>query len=323
MTSTRWEVFAVTTMKRIQYHRYGGPGVMRLEDFEPARPGPGEVLVRVKAAAANPMDWKIRNGEMKIMTGRRFPRGMGHDFAGVVVAVGAHVTRLAVGDEVLGGVSLKAAGTFAEMVVAEEKAVVTKPASLSWAEAAAIPVVGLTAFQAMVNTGRLHAGHAVFIHGCLGGVGRSAAQIALAHGATVGGSCRDTATNEARDLGIAPIVEFDFDATELTGRFDVVLDTAGTLPFRTARALLKPGGRIIDITPTPAKFVRSVLPGPFRVLIGKPVVADLAAVARAAGKGILRLPVARTVPLDKAVAALTELERDHTPRGGKLVITTE
>jgi NADPH:quinone reductase-like Zn-dependent oxidoreductase len=317
------EVFTMATMKRIQYHQYGGPEVMRFEDFQPTRPGPGEVLVRVKAAAANPMDWKIRNGEMRIMTGRKFPRGLGHDFSGVVAAVGDGVTRLGVGDEVLGGASLKAAGAFAEMVVAEEKAVVPKPANLSWEEAAAIPVVGLTAYQAMVNTSKVHAGQAVFIHGCLGGVGRAAAQIALAHGASVGGSCRDTAMHEARDLGIAPIMDFDFDATKLAGRFDVVFDTAGTLSNRAARSLLKPGGRIIDINPTPAKFVRSALPGPYRVLIGKAVVADLDAVAQAAGRGILRLLVARTVPLVEAIAALTELERNRTPKGGKLIITTE
>lgn len=313
----------MTTMKRIQYHQYGGPEVMRFEDFEPTRPGPGEVLVRVKAAAANPMDWKIRNGEMKIMTGRKFPRGLGHDFAGVVAAIGDGVTRLRVGDEVLGGASMKAAGAFAEMVVAEEKAVVKKPANLSWEEAAAIPIVGLTAFQAIVNKSKLHAGQAVFIHGCLGGVGRSAAQIALAQGASVGGSCRGTATQEAHDLGIAPIVEFDFDAMKLAGRFDVVFDTAGTLPIKAAQALIKPDGRIIDINPTPAKFVRSALPGPYQVLIGKATVGDLDAVAQAAGKGTLRLPVARTVPLGKAIAALTELERNRTPKGGKLIITTE
>jgi NADPH:quinone reductase-like Zn-dependent oxidoreductase len=313
----------MTTTKRIQYHQYGGPEVMRFEDFRLTPPGPDEVLVRVKAAAANPMDWKIRNGEMKIMTGRKFPRGLGHDFAGVVAAVGDGVTRLRVGDEVLGGATLKAAGAFAEMVVAEEKAVVTKPANLSWEEAAAIPVVGLTAFQAMVNASKLRAGQAVFIHGCLGGVGRSAAQIALAHGASVGGSCRDTAKHEAHDLGIAPIVDFDFDATKLAGRFDVVFDTAGTLSIRAAQTLLKPGGRIIDINPTPAKFVRSALPGPYQVLVGKAAVADLDAVAQAAGKGILRLPVARTVPLGKAIAALTEFERNRTSKGGKLIITTE
>jgi NADPH:quinone reductase-like Zn-dependent oxidoreductase len=119
-------------MKRIQYHRYGGPEVMRLENFELPRPGKGEVLVRVMAAAANPMDWKIRNGEMRIMTGRSFPRGLGNDFAGVVEAVGEGVTRLRAGDAVLGGTSLKGAGAFAEMVIAKEKAVVKKPADLSY-----------------------------------------------------------------------------------------------------------------------------------------------------------------------------------------------
>jgi len=281
------------------------------------------VLIRVKAAAANPMDRKIRNGEMKLLTGRKFPRGLGHDFAGVVAAVGDGVTRLGVGDEVLGGAGLKAAGAFAEMVVAEEKAVVTKPANLSWEEAATIPVVGLTAFQAVVNTGRLHAGQALFIHGCLGGVGRSAAQLALARGASVGGSCRATATHEAHGLGITPIVDFDFDATKLAKRFDVVLDTAGTLPISAAETLLKPGGRIIDINPTPAKLVRSALPGPYRVLVGEAAVADLEAVAQAAAKGVLRLPVARNVPLGEAIAALAALERDRTPKGGKLVIATE
>ncbi|WP_328615730.1 NADP-dependent oxidoreductase [Amycolatopsis sp. NBC_00355] len=311
------------TAQRIQYHRYGGPEVLRLEDFEPARPGSGEVLVRVKAAAANPMDWKIRGGEMKVLTGRKFPRGLGHDFAGVVAAVGDGVSRLEVGDEVLGGASIKAAGAFAEMVVADEKAVVKKPANLSWEEAAALPIVGLTAFQAMVGKSELRAGQAVFVHGCLGGVGRSAAQLAMARGASVAGSCRATATQEARDLGVSPIVEFDFDAANLAGRFDVVFDTAGTLPGKAALALLKPGGRILDINPTPAKFVRSALPGPYRLLVAKVAAADLDAVAQAAAGGVLRLPIARTVPLAKAIAALTELEVDRTPKGGKLVITTD
>ncbi|GAA1905987.1 NADP-dependent oxidoreductase [Streptantibioticus ferralitis] len=311
----------MATMKRIQYHQYGGPEVMRLEDFEPARPGPGEILVRVRAAAANPMDWKIRNGDMKIMTGRSFPRGLGHDFAGVVEAVGDGVTRLAVGDAVLGGTGLKAAGAFAEMVVAEEKAVVKKPADLSFEQAAAIPTVGLTAFQAMTSRGKLQPGQTVFIHGCLGGVGRAAAQFASIRGASVGGSCRATAMRDAHDLGIDPVAEFDFDPTTLSGRFDLVFDTAGTLPIKAARTLLKPGGRIIDINPAPAKFARSALPGPYQVMIAKPVTQDLEEVAQAAGQGTLQLPIARTAPLTEAIAALTELERNRTPKGGKLIIT--
>ncbi|WP_460724432.1 NADP-dependent oxidoreductase [Nocardia heshunensis] len=310
-------------MKRIQYHRYGGPEVMRLEDFEPSRPGAGEVLIRVRAAAANPMDWKIRSGQMRLVTGRRFPRGMGHDFAGVVEAVGEGVTRLEIGDEVLGAAPIGTPGAFAEMALANERGVVAKPAELSFEAAAAIPTVGVTAYQALIGKANLQAGQAIFVHGCLGGVGRAAVQLALAHGATVGGSCRATAAQDARDLGVDPIVAFDFDPAPLRGRFDLVFDTAGTLSAKVARTLLKPGGRIIDINPTPVKFARSALPGPFRVMITQPVTADLEAVARAAGQGALRLPIARTVSLAAAIPALTELEQVGTFPGGKLIITTE
>jgi NADPH:quinone reductase-like Zn-dependent oxidoreductase len=312
----------MATAKRIQYHRYGGPEVMRLEDFEPPRPGPGEVLVRVRAAATNPMDWGIRNGDLKVMTGRSFPRAMGNDFAGVVEAVGEGVTRLVVGDEVLGGAQLKASGAFAEVIVADEKGVVKKPAGLSYEEASTLPTVGITAFQALISKGKLQAGQAVFVHGSLGGVGRAAVQIALVNGASVGGSCRATAAQDARELGISPIVEFDFDPAPLRGRFDIALDTAGTLPIKAARMLLKPGGLIIDIKPTPAKFARSALSGSYQVLIAQPITKDLEEVARAAGQGTLRLPIARTVPLTKAIEALTEFELDAAPKGGKLVITT-
>ncbi|MEU6512474.1 NADP-dependent oxidoreductase [Streptomyces sp. NPDC046942] len=311
----------MSTMKAIRYHQYGGPEVMRLEDFEPARPGPGEVLVRVRAAGVNPIDWKSRKGEMKMVTGRSFPRGLGIDFAGVVEAVGDGVTRLGVGDEVLGGAPLKAAGAFAEMVLAEEKAVVKKPANISFEDAAALPTVGIIAYQSLISTGKLQPGHAVFVHGSLGGVGRAAVQIALMHGASVGGSVRATAAHDARALGIDPIVEFDFDPVPLKGRFDVVFDTAGTLPIKSARTLLKTGGRIIDINPTPAKFARSALPGPFKVAIAQTVTKDLEEVARAAGQGALSLPIARTVPLTGAITALTEFERNRPSKGGKLIIT--
>ncbi|MGO9928828.1 MAG: NADP-dependent oxidoreductase [Mycobacterium sp.] len=309
-------------MKRIQYHQYGGPEVMRFEDFEPARPGAGEVLVRVRAAAANPYDWKVRNGEMKMMTGRKFPRGLGYDFAGVVEAVGQGVTRLSVGDEVLGAAQIKASGAFAEMVVADQKGVAKKPGELSFEEAAAIPTIGVAALQALVDKGKLQAGQAVFVHGCLGGVGRAAVQIASARGAAVvGGSCRASAMQDARDLGIAPVVEFDSIPTTLKGQFDIVFDTVGTLPPTTARMLLKSGGRIVDIVPSAGKFVRSVLPGPYNVVIAQHNAKDLDELARACAQGTLRLPIAQTVPLSDAIAALTELERNNKPRGGKLIIT--
>jgi NADPH:quinone reductase-like Zn-dependent oxidoreductase len=307
-------------MKRIQYHRYGGPEVMRLEDFEPRELGADDVRVRVHAAAANPMDFGIRNGAMKMVTGRSFPRGMGYDFAGIVEAVGDDVTRLRVGDQALGGASIKWSGAFAEVVVAEQKGVVKKPAGLSFEAAAAVPTVGLTAYQALVKIGKLRHGEAVFVHGSLGGVGRSAVQLASAHGATVAGSCRAGSADEARDLGIDPIVDFDFDPTALSRRFDIVLDTAGTLPVKEAGKMLTPNGRIVSVKPSPANMARSALPGPFHVVIAQAVTPDIEAVARAAGQGHLRLPIAQAVPLSEAIPALTELERNRSAKRGKLII---
>src|SRR3984885_3604623 len=142
-------------MKRVQYHRYGGPEVLRLEEFAPAAPGRGQIRVRIRAAAANPMDWKIRKGELKMMTGRKFPRGLGHDFAGVVEAVGPNVTRLKVGDEVFGATGLKEAGTFAEALVTEEATVFFKPECLSFEEAATLPIVSSAAWTALFDKAKL------------------------------------------------------------------------------------------------------------------------------------------------------------------------
>jgi NADPH:quinone reductase-like Zn-dependent oxidoreductase len=310
-------------VKRIQYHRYGGPEVLRWEEFEPGAPGRGQVLVRVRAAAANPMDWKIRDGELRPVTGRRFPRGVGQDFAGVVEAVGPGVTRLHAGDAVLGSASIRDPGAFAELVLADEDAVTLKPAGLTFEQAATLPTVGVTALQALSRAGGLHPGQAVFVHGCLGGVGRVAVQLAKRRGASVAGSCRATSTSLAVELGVAPTVDFDVDPAPFEGQFDVVLDTAGTLPISTARTLIKHGGRIIDIVPTPRKFLRSVLPGPYAVFVGRADVSDLEEVAEAAARGDLQLPVGRTVPLGLGIAALVELETSHTPGAGKLVLVAE
>lgn len=307
-------------MKRIQYHRYGGPEVMRLEEFVPAPLGRDEVLVRVHAASANPMDFGIRAGAMKLVTGRRFPRAMGYDFAGIVEAVGDAVSRLHVGDEVLGGTSIASAGAFADVVAAHEKGVVHKPTGLSFEDAAALPTPGITALQAVLTKGRVRTGQQVFIHGCLGAVGRAAVQLALAHGAAVTGSCRESATTEARVLGVDPVPGFEIDPAALGARFDLVLDTAGTLPVGTAQAMLARGGRIVSIHPTPLNLARSILPGPFHALIARPSTSDLDKVARLAGQSTIHLPIARTVPLSQAIPALIDLENNRLRRRGKLII---
>ena len=310
-------------MKRLQYHRYGGPDVLALEDTATPLPGRRQVLVRVRAAAANAMDWKMRNGEMRAMTGRKFPRGVGHDFAGIIERVGEGVTRLQAGDEVLGAAPLQQAGAFAEFVIADERSVAQKPDALSFAQAATLPVVGLTAYQAVTKAGELQPGQRIFINGCLGGVGRVAVQVAIGVGAYVAGSCRSGSEAEAHQLGVDTVVAFDLDPAPLTGRFDVVFDTAGTLPYATARRMLKPDGRIIDIVPSVAKFARSILPGPYTAFMGRPDSDDLQHVADAAKRGNIATRISRTVTLADAIPALIDLENAPTSSGGKLVITTD
>jgi NADPH:quinone reductase-like Zn-dependent oxidoreductase len=307
-------------MKRIQYHRYGGPEVLHLEEFALAAPGSGQIRIRIRAAAANPMDWKIRSGELKMMTGRKFPRGLGHDFAGVVEAVGPNVTRMKVGDEVFGAVGLKDAGTFSEALVTEEKTVFFKPQSLSFEEAAALPIVSGTAWTALIDNAKLRAGQRVFITGCLGAVGRIAVQIAKMRGAEVAGSCSASRRDEALALGVRDVVDYRaFDANAYQDRFDVVFDTHGALSLRQCGAMLKRGGLALHIVPTPLKMIWSMLSPRHRTIFGKVTPDSLVGIIEGVKQGKITPTIGRIVPLSEAIPAIIELEKTGLP-SGKLVV---
>jgi NADPH:quinone reductase-like Zn-dependent oxidoreductase len=152
-------------MQRIQYHQHGGPETMRLEEFELPAPQAGEVAVAVKAASVNPIDWKLRQGQLKMMTGRSFPRGMGSDFAGVVSAVGPGVTQFKPGDEVFGIARLKESGAYAEAVVTLESFLALRPAELSFEQAALLPTGAVMAWNGLVERAQLRQGQRVFVNG--------------------------------------------------------------------------------------------------------------------------------------------------------------
>jgi NADPH:quinone reductase-like Zn-dependent oxidoreductase len=307
-------------LKRIQYHRYGGPEELRVEEVPLPEPGRGQIRVRIRAAAANPMDWKIRNGELKMMTGRKFPRGLGHDFAGVVEAVSPNVTRFKLGDEVFGATGLKESGTFAEALVTDDKTVFLKPQSLSFEEAAALPIVSATAWTALIDKARLQAGQLVFITGCLGGVGRIAAQIAGMRGAEIAGSCSASRREEALALGVREVVDYRaFNANAYRGRFDVVFDTHGTLSLSECGAMLKRGGVALHIVPTPLKMIWSLLSSRHQIVFGNVTPQSLRGIAEAVEQGKLAPTIGRTVPLSEAIPALIELEETSLP-SGKLVV---
>ena len=310
-------------MKRVQYYRYGGPEVLSMEEVAPSGPGRGQIRVRVRAAAANPMDWKIRRGEMRALSGSRFPRGMGHDFAGVVEALGPGVERLKVGDEVLGVTSIRQAGTFSESLVADETNAALKPPSISFEQAAALPIVSVTAWNALVGKAKLRPGQSVFLAGCLGGVGRSAVQIARMHGADVAGSCSASGREEALALGVGEVVDYRaFDNAPHRHRFDVVFDTAGALSLSQCGAMLKRRGMSLHIVPTPAKLIGCLLPSRHHLVFGNPTPQGMAGITEAAEQGKLIPAIGRIAPLSEAISAVVELETTGLPKGKLVIVPT-
>lgn len=244
---------------------------MKLEDFELETPGPSQVAVKVKFSAINPIDWKVRRGELKMVTGKSFPRAVGSDFAGTVVAVGGGVTRFKPGDAVFGLARLKQGGALGEAVVTNETFLARKPKSVSFEAAACLGTPGVTAWNGLVDKAGLKAGQRVLINGCMGAVGEAAVQIARMLGARVSGSCSAESMDRAKELGVCPV--FDYRKTNLatvSERFDVVYDTAGTMATGVGLALLGKGGVYLDILPTPMKFLRSLFKRKLKPIVCTP-----------------------------------------------------
>ena len=308
-------------MKRIQYHRYGGPEVLRLEEVPPPVPARDQLLVRIKAAAANPIDWGIRKGRLKMMTGSRFPRGLGHDFAGVVEAIGPDVKRFKIGDEVLGATGPRDAGSFAEAMVIREKSVFLKPTSVSFEQAAALTITGATAYTALIEKGRVSAGQNVFVSGCMGGVGRAGVQLALMRGAKVTGSCSASDRDEALALGVSEALDYHaFDPAAYRGRFDLVLDAAGALSRPQCDVLLKRKGKAFYVTNPLGNMVRFLFSSRHHAVIARDSPHTMPDLTGAAAQGKLMAKIGRTVSLSEAIPALVELETTARPKGKLIVI---
>jgi NADPH:quinone reductase-like Zn-dependent oxidoreductase len=307
-------------MKRIQYYSYGGPEMMTLEDFEPKAPGAGEVAVKVKFAAINPIDWKVRNGYLKMVTGRKFPRAMGSDFSGIVTAIGAGVTRFKVSDPVFGMAQIKDGGALGEAVIAPQTFVARKPDSVSFEDAACLATPGVTAWNGLVDKAALKSGKQVFVNGCTGAVGEATVQLAELFGATVAGTCSAQAMERARDLGVQPLFDYrTADLSKILERFDVVYDTAGMMTVATGLGLLRTGGVHLDIDPTPIKFIRAIFNRKLKPIICTARADILDGLAGAAGNGKLRLSIAETALLNDAIPLITALEAGRK-LGGKALV---
>ena len=319
LLTSKNEVFKI--MKRLQYDKYGGPEVVRLTSFTLPPPGADEVVVRVTAASINPVDWKIRSGQLKIMTGSKFPRAMGTDFAGTVEAIGSKVSRFKPGDAVVGAVSLKASGAFAPKLIASEKSVVKKPDNLSFEQAATLPIAGVTAWCALVQKAHLARGQKVFINGAMGAVGQAAIAIAREIGAEVVGRVGPKSMMQAQSMGLANVLDYTKPLPDgLNGIFDVVFDCNGSLTPAEEGRLKKKGGKIYDIAPSASKFIRSLLSRSRKIVFADLKSENLQQVVDLAVAGKLTLPIVKTCSLDDAPDVLASLERGQR-LNGKTVIT--
>lgn len=234
-------------MKRVQFNHYGGAAEMYLGTYELPQLKRDEVRVSVKAAAISPLDWKQRQGAMKLFMSREFPKGMGSDFAGVVEAVGEDVHNVQAGDEVFGTMDVRKPGAFAEVLVTGSRYVTKKPPQLSFAEAACLPIPAATAWAAILGKARVSGNSRILINGCTGAVGLMAVRLAAANGARVAGTCSQASMPGARLAGVDPVFDYaDRGYWQGVEPFDVIFDTSGTLDV--GRGNINKKGRLVNLT---------------------------------------------------------------------------
>ncbi|MFJ5140305.1 NADP-dependent oxidoreductase [Streptomyces sp. NPDC088707] len=307
-------------MKAISYRRYGGPEVLEYGERPDPKIGPDAVLVRVRAAAVNPVDWKCQAGYLDGMMDAVFPVIPGWDVAGVVVRPGVSVTEFAEGEEVMGYVreDFLSRGTFAEYVAAPVRTLARKPRSVGFEESAALPLAGLTAYQALHQPLAVGPGDTVLVHAAAGGVGSMGVQIARHLGCRVIGAAREAGLERVAELGAEPVVYdeatfADQVRTLAPQGVDAVLDTIGGPFLRISAGLLAAGGRLASIADG------EVLALGGRYFWVRPDPVDLAALADLVDEGVLSVRVARTFPLEQAADA----QRANAAGGlnGKVVVT--
>ncbi|MBO6516676.1 MAG: NAD(P)-dependent alcohol dehydrogenase [Bacteroidia bacterium] len=318
-------------MKALTYSKYGGPEVLEINDQDLPIPEEDQVLIKVHAASVNPLDWRRMRAEpfmVRFTSGLFKPKQaiLGADIAGRVEAVGKEVTLFKVGDEVFGDVSVQG---FAEFVCATEDQIAVKPASASFEQAAALPVAGLTALQALRDNVDQVQGRQILINGASGGVGSFAVQIATAWGGQVTGVCSTSNVEMVKKLGANHVIDYrKTDITQEKQRYDVLLDCVGNFTLSDMNRLLKPGGEAVVIG---FKSMRNILHialrGGKKANAKRPKVISMTAKARhhdlhALGQmladGSIKPEIERSYPFSKVKDAISHVETGRTK--GKVTI---
>lgn len=241
-------------MRAVQINQYGGTETLQLVQIDTPKINADDILIQVKSAAVNPVDWKIREGYLQEFIPYALPVTLGWDVAGIVTEIGADVRDFKVGDEVFSRPDINRNGSYADFIAVKADEVVLKSAKLDFAQAAALPLAGITAWQCLVDVGQLQAGQRVLIHAGAGGVGHLAIQIAKAKGAIVIATA--SATNQALLVQLGADQAVDYTKAPLSEQIeavDLVIDTMGGTVQDDSWALLKKGGMLVSVTEPPSE----------------------------------------------------------------------
>jgi len=324
------------TMQAIVYRCYGSTDVLALEDIEKPTPADDEVLVKVVAAAVNPLDWHFMRGTpyfLRLMTGVGAPKitGLGVDFAGVVEAVGSNVTRFKPGDEVFGGSN----GVFAEYVIVGDDGVMAlKPANVSFEQAASAPIAAITALQSLRDLGKLEPGQKVLINGASGGVGTFAVQIAKSFAAEVTGVCSTRNVEMVRSIGADHVIDYTKDDYTQSGEhYDLILDMVGNHPLSVNKRALTPDGTFVIVGGGKGNWLGPMM-SPIKALLLSPFVDqefvmilaelredDLSILGELMQAGTVTPVIDSRYPLSEVAAALEHSEKGHAR--GKIIINVQ
>jgi NADPH:quinone reductase-like Zn-dependent oxidoreductase len=307
------------TMRAIRMHAFGGPNVLIEETVPRPVPGPGEVLVRIRAVGLNPYEWKIRKGLYP--SGITFPLIPGSEIAGTVDTLGGGVTELRVGQDVFA--ATEGTGAYAEYVVATPAALALKPSTLDYVQAASVPVGTQTAWQALFDHGKLVAGQTVLVHAAAGTVGQFAVQLAKWKGATVIATASSKNTAFVRALGADTVVAYDTEQfDEVAHDVDLVLDPLGGETQRRSFGVLRSGGALVALTQPPSADLVRRYGVHAEIMSMRPSAALLTTIAALIDKGAIRTIVAEVLPLADAGRGQDDSEHNrHAP--GKIVLRVD
>ena len=305
-------------MRAVRIHQYGGPAEMRLEKISIPAPGEGEVLIKVFASGVNPLDWKIREGYLAEVIPHTLPLTLGWDFAGEIAALGKNVSKWSIGDAVYARPDFSKNGAYAEYIVVSENEIAAKPKTLDWRKSAAVPLVTLTAWQALKDIGAVKQGDRILIHAGAGGVGIAAIQLAKQAGATVYTTSSPRNIEFLKELGADEVIDYtqkDFSRLE---NLDIVFDTMGGEILEKSWATLKKGGSLVSVAEVPDEELatRHEVQASFCFVQANPE--QLSKISNLIDSGNIKVEVDSVFQLEDVTQAHEKSESGHTR--GKIVI---